>query len=183
MRAIECESEIFTRENQCLLQGEKISLRPVRQEDLPLFAARANDIAELPECNFFALHQHNSLEKHFQEDGHLRQEHGTLGVVTCESEQIVGDMSYRQVRYGRASIAYQSGIVLAPEHRGKGYGVEAQQLLTEYLLSISPIMRVEACTESTNIAEQRALEKAGFTCEGVLRKAPWRNGDWHDLMM
>ena len=148
-----------------------------------MLAARANDLAFLTEFNSFGLHQHNSLEKSFQEDGLLSQEHGTLVVVTCESNQIVGDVSYRQVRYGKASIAYNLGIVLAPEHRGKGYGVEAQQLLAEYLFSIYPIMRVEASTDSTNSAELRALEKAGFTREGVLRKAQWRNGAWHDLVM
>ena len=82
---------------------------------------------------------------------------------------------------GYTSMAYNIGIVLAPEHRGKGYGIEAQKLLTEYLFAIYPIMRVEASTDITNIAEQRALEKAGFTREGVLRKAQWRNGEWHDL--
>jgi aminoglycoside 6'-N-acetyltransferase len=96
----------------------------------------------------------------------------------------VGDVDYRQVHYGpHTSIAYNFGIVLAPEHRGKGYGVEAQQLLAEYLFSVYPIMRVEASTDITNHAEQRALEKAGFTREGVLRKAQWRNGDWHDLVL
>ena len=42
---------------------------------------------------------------------------------------------------------------------------------------------VEASTDITNGAERRALEKAGFTCDGVLRKAQWRNGDWHDLVV
>ncbi len=173
------------RTNLIILQGEKIYLRPVRQDDLPILAARANDIAFLTEFNFFGLHQHNRLEKYFQEDGLLSQEHGTLVVVTCASDQVVGDVSYRQVRYGPgyASIAYNLGIVLAPEHRGKGYGVEAQQLLAEYLFSVYPIMRVEASTDITNSAELRALEKAGFTREGVLRKAQWRNGDWHDLVV
>jgi RimJ/RimL family protein N-acetyltransferase len=171
--------------NLIMLHGEKIYLRPVRQDDLPILAARANDIAFLTEFNFFGLHQHNSLEKYFQEDGLLSREQGTLVVVTCESNQVVGDVSYRQVRYGpgEASIAYNLGIVLAPEHRGKGYGVEAQELLAEYLFSIYPIMRVEASTDSTNSAELRALEKAGFTREGVLRKAQWRNGAWHDLVV
>ncbi len=88
------------------------------------------------------------------------------------------------MRYGPgdASIAYNFGIVLAPEHRRKGYGVEAQRLLPAYLFSVYPIMRVEASTDITNLAEQRTLEKAGFTREGVLRKAQWRNGDWHDLV-
>ncbi|MBA2393543.1 MAG: GNAT family N-acetyltransferase, partial [Ktedonobacteraceae bacterium] len=48
---------------------------------------------------------------------------------------------------------------------------------------VYPIMRVEATTDITNRAEQRALEKAGFTREGVLRKAQWRNGNWHDMVV
>jgi RimJ/RimL family protein N-acetyltransferase len=97
----------------------------------------------------------------------------------------VGDIDYHMVHYGpiEMSGAYSFGIVLVPEQRGKGYGVEAQQLLTEYLFAVYPIMRVEASTDITNRAEQRALEKAGFTREGVLRKAQWRNGDWHDMVV
>ncbi len=168
-----------------MLRGEKIYLRPVRQGDLPILAAHTNDLAYLTEFNFFALHEHNGLEKYFQEDGLLNQMHGTLVVVTCDHDENVGDVSYRQVHYGpgNASTAYNLGISLAPEHRGKGYGVEAQQLLAEYLFSVYPIMRVEASTDITNHAEMRALEKAGFTREGVLRKAQWRNGNWHDLVV
>jgi RimJ/RimL family protein N-acetyltransferase len=40
--------------------------------------------------------------------------------------------------------------------------------------------RIEAGTEADNIAEQRALEKAGFTREGVLRGIGWRGGSWRD---
>jgi len=170
-----------------MLHGEKVYLRPVRQNDLPFLIAHINDIAYLTEYNYFGLHQPNSLEKDFQENGLLSQEHGTLLVVACDSNEIVGDVSYRRVRsrYGpsETSVAYDFGIVLVPEHRGKGYGVEAQRLLAEYLFSVYPIMRVEASTDITNSAEMRALEKAGFTREGVLRKAQWRNGDWHDLVL
>ncbi|MFE9450159.1 GNAT family N-acetyltransferase [Streptomyces sp. NPDC006739] len=34
-----------------------------------------------------------------------------------------------------------------------------------------------------NIAEQRALEWAGFTREGILRGACFRAGAWHDMVM
>jgi aminoglycoside 6'-N-acetyltransferase len=168
-----------------MLRGEKIYLRPVRRDDLPLLAERANNIDYLTEFNFFGLPQQNSLEKRFEEDGLLGPEDGTLLVVTCENDEVVGEVSYRQVRYGpgSASVAYDLGIVLAPEHRGQGWGVTAQQLVTEYLYSVYPIMRVEASTDVTNTAELKALEKAGFTREGVLRKAQWRNGAWHDLVV
>jgi len=36
---------------------------------------------------------------------------------------------------------------------------------------------------AANIAEQRALEKAGFTREGVMRGIGWRGGSWRDGVM
>jgi len=38
------------------------------------------------------------------------------------------------------------------------------------------VNRIEASTEITNIGEQRALERAGFTREGVLRGATFQGG-------
>ena len=34
-----------------------------------------------------------------------------------------------------------------------------------------------------NLAEQRALEKAGFTREGILRGTTFRQGRWHDMVI
>ena len=45
-----------------------------------------------------------------------------------------------------------------------------------------PIHRVQASTDVSNVAEQKALERAGFQREGVLRGAQWRLGGWHDLL-
>jgi RimJ/RimL family protein N-acetyltransferase len=51
------------------------------------------------------------------------------------------------------------------------------------LFAHTQVNRVEAETEITNIAEQRALEKAGFTREGVRRGAMFRHGQWHDAVI
>jgi|SRR5579883_891747 RimJ/RimL family protein N-acetyltransferase len=168
-----------------MLQGAKVYLRPVRQDDLPGLAAQTNDISVITEYNFFNLRQENEREKRFQEDGLLSAQYGTLIVVARDGDQVVGNVSYHPVRYGPndGSLAYNFGIIILPEHRGKGYGVEAQRLLAEYLFAVYPVKRVEASTDITNIPEQRALEKAGFTREGVLRQAQWRNGDWHDMVV
>ena len=45
------------------------------------------------------------------------------------------------------------------------------------------VHRIEASTEITNTAEQRALERAGFTREGVLRGATFQGGRWHDAAL
>lgn len=47
----------------------------------------------------------------------------------------------------------------------------------------TPVNRVEAGTEITNVAEQRALEKAGFTREGILRGRSFRQGRYRDEVM
>jgi len=135
--------------------------------------------------NTFGLQAASRLEASFAQNGLLDPQQGMLVVAVRTTDSVAGDVGYHQVRYGpnAASHAYNIGITLAPEHRGKGYGEEVQQLLAAYLFATYPVMREEASTDVTNIAEQQALAKAGFTRESVIRKAQWRAGAWHDLVM
>jgi len=72
---------------------------------------------------------------------------------------------------------------LLGEDRGSGHGTEAQRQLAAYLFAHTPVERVEASTDVDNAAEQRALERAGFTREGFLRHAQFREGGFHDLVL
>ena len=96
----------------------------------------------------------------------------------------VGNLSAHPVWYGptQGSKAMNIGITLIEEFRNKGIGSLAQRLLAEELHR-QGYVRVEASTDVTNIAEQRALEKAGFLFEGTLRKAQGRAGGLHDLQV
>jgi aminoglycoside 6'-N-acetyltransferase len=167
-----------------MIQGKKVQLRPVRRKDIEILAGRVNDLEFKGEYNDFGLCDTEYFEQAFEQDGMLNPQNSTL-VVTLHDDQIIGTVSYHMVRYGpnEGSRAYNIGIGLDAEHRGKGYGIEAQQLLTKYLFATYAVMRVEATTDIENIAEQRALEKAGFTREGILRRAQWRNGKWHDMVI
>ncbi|MFB9397294.1 GNAT family N-acetyltransferase [Streptomyces echinatus] len=72
---------------------------------------------------------------------------------------------------------------LVPAAHGRGIGTQAQRLLAEYLFDHTRAERLQAWTDCANLAEQRALEKAGFVREGVLRSAQWRGGQWHDQVI
>jgi RimJ/RimL family protein N-acetyltransferase len=72
-------------------------------------------------------------------------------------------------------------VIGKPEERGKGYGTEATQLLTDYLFTTRPIVRVEAWTWAENAASARALEKCGFRREGVSRRCVFFNGAYRDM--
>ncbi len=67
-----------------------------------------------------------------------------------------------------------------PAARGQGCGTEAQRQLVHYLFASTLFNRIEAHTEVDNNAEQRALERAGFIREGVIRGTCWRMGKWRD---
>jgi RimJ/RimL family protein N-acetyltransferase len=96
----------------------------------------------------------------------------------------VGSLSAHAVWYGPTpgSRALNIGIGLAEEHRGQGIGAIAQRLLAEELHAGGTV-RVEASTDVENIAEQRALAKAGYVLEGTLRLAQARRDGLHDLQV
>jgi RimJ/RimL family protein N-acetyltransferase len=113
----------------------------------------------------------------------IADDRGTLVVET--EDRPIGTVSWHAERYGPnpESTAWNIGINLIPEARGHGFGGEAQRLLAERLLATTPANRIEAMTDVENIPEQHALEKAGFSREGVLRGAQFRGGAWHDIVV
>jgi RimJ/RimL family protein N-acetyltransferase len=117
--------------------------------------------------------------------GPLRNDHnGTLLIDTLEGEA-VGSVQWRAVHYGPPddSRAWQIGIEIKPDARGKGYGTEAQRLLADWLFAATNANRVEAGTDIDNIPEQRSLEKSGFVRDGVIRGSQFRAGAYHDLVI
>jgi RimJ/RimL family protein N-acetyltransferase len=110
---------------------------------------------------------------------------GALIVELVADGTAIGSVSWRREMYGPnpESAACNFGIELLPAARGKGYGTEAQALLVAYLFTTTGVNRVEASTDVDNVAEQRALEKAGLLREGVARGAQYRAGAWHDLVI
>ena len=53
----------------------------------------------------------------------------------------------------------------------------------DHLFRFTTVHRLEAGTDADNIAEQKALERIGFTREGVLRQVAFRDGAWRDALI
>lgn len=164
-------------------RGASVTLRPVGAADLEFLELEAVDRETRGEYNWFGFHNAAEVRRRFESDGFLADDRGTL-VVQVGSDAI-GVVSWHAVHHGPPpwSRCWNIGIALRPRWRGKGYGGAAQRALAEYLLATTTAMRVEASTQLANVAEQRALEKAGFTREGVLRQAQFQDGAWRDLVL
>jgi RimJ/RimL family protein N-acetyltransferase len=158
-----------------------VRLRPVREADLAaLEEAHSRDADP---WNWFRHTPAGAMQRRFAE-GILSEESGTLAVETPDGA-LAGGVSWFTVQHGptTACRALNIGISLLPGQRGRGYGAAAQRALAEYLFATTLTERIEAETDVENVAEQRALERAGFTREGVLRHAQFHLGQWRDTVI
>ncbi|MCE7005838.1 GNAT family N-acetyltransferase [Kibdelosporangium philippinense] len=107
-----------------------------------------------------------------------------LAITDETGVELLGDVTWHAVDYGPSvrSRAYDLGFGLLPAARGRGIGGAAMRALACYVFETTPSNRVQASTDVTNIPAQRALAKAGFTREGVVRGAQLRGGEHHDLV-
>ncbi|MEC3973903.1 GNAT family N-acetyltransferase [Amycolatopsis sp. H20-H5] len=158
-----------------------LRLRPVAEDDLPMMETLTNDRAAAGEFQWFGWHDPAFVRRRWADNGMLGADQGMLMAVL--GGRRIGFVSWHRTRTGSTSYCWNIGLVLAPEARGHGHGTQAQRLLVRYLFAHTQMNRVEATTEIGNRAEQRALEKAGFLREGVLRGYGFRDGKWRDNVL
>ena len=162
----------------------RVRLRDVTLDDADLLDAWNADPGSSGEFNDFGGTP-KPTDREALARGPLRNErNGQLMVERVADGQPIGVVGFHAVGYGPnpESVAWNMGIALLPEARGKGYGAEAQALFAAYLFETTEVNRVEAQTDVDNVAEQRSLEKAGFVREGTIRGAQFRAGAYHDLV-
>ena len=164
--------------------AQNVHLRPVMEADLALVERLTSDPDQAGPFGFFGYRYAGRVRRDFAENGYLGRDSGRLAVgigpQSADSE-FVGEVSWHRQQRGPTSHCWNIGIGLLASARGHGYGSVAQRLLAEYLFAHTQVNRVEAETETGNTAERRALEKAGFTFEGIVRGACFRAGAWQDM--
>lgn len=158
--------------------GDQVALRQVSEDDLPTLQLLMQDPEASGEFEWFGWHAPRLYRQGWEKDGLIGPDGGTLVVI--RGGERLGLVNWRRRQTAPASHCWEIGIRLLPEARGRGYGTAAHRLMVRYLFAHTAVHRIEATTEVGNTAEQRALEKAGFTREGVMRGVGWRDGAWRD---
>ena len=153
-----------------MLEGKLVNLRVLEREDLPLFAEWNND----PEFGgeFEPMEQNSLSEIERWYDG---EREGEWFIVETKDGKPVG-----QIMYAPKGPHLRIGYIIHQSERGKGYCTEAVVILVDYLFLSKNIVRIQSQTNPRNIASQKVLGKAGFTKEGVIRKASFIRGEWRD---
>jgi RimJ/RimL family protein N-acetyltransferase len=159
-------------------------LRPIDLDDVAFLEQQYSSLETAGEFNWFGPGAGGRLKKLIKTNQDVTRERGALAVID-EDATLVGDVSWHRVDHAPPphGWCWNIGAWIHPDYRGKGHGTRAQVALVEYLFAHFTFERIEASTEADNVAEQRALEKAGFRREGLLRRASLRDGVYRDMVM
>ncbi len=157
---------------------DQLRLRPVREDELTILEELTQDPQVTGEFAWFGWHDPLRWRRGWAENRLLGEEGGVL--MVARGDQSLGFVNWRRRQATVAGFYWEIGIAMLPEARGRGDGTEAHRQLARYLFAHTTAHRIEASTEVANLAERRALEKVGFTAEGICRGTGWRDGAWRD---
>lgn len=163
-----------------MLSGERVTLRPVRADDIgQLYEWRA-DLAtwgDQQEMAPFPL----TLEtyRRWAED-----KDADPGQALSWAAEVGGTLVGRASMFAFDELARNAevGLGFGPGHRGKGYGREVLRLLLDFGFTHRNLHRVWLECAATNEAAIRAYTAAGFVEEGRLREHAWINGAYVDMV-
>jgi RimJ/RimL family protein N-acetyltransferase len=107
-----------------------------------------------------------------------------VNVAIClrEDGEHVGNAYLRDIDWvsRRATLhIFLSGT----EHRGKGYGRQAVQLLLQHAFAQLNLHRIELMVLADNLPAIRAYERCGFQTEGRLRQNVFKRGAYADSLI
>jgi RimJ/RimL family protein N-acetyltransferase len=99
-------------------------------------------------------------------------------VVEVDGER-AGTMRFERANR-RSRIADLGGLAIHPDHRGSKVADDAARQFQRHLLGDLGFHRVQMEIYAFNERALAHAERAGFTREGIRRRAYWRNGEWVD---
>lgn len=111
----------------------------------------------------------------------LRDPDATSFAIDVEG-QAVGGISLH-IGTDIERVGAEMGYWLSEEFWGRGIATAAITLVTEYAFANRGLVRVFAVPFTTNIGSIRALEKAGFQREAIMRRSAIKDGTVRDQFL
>jgi RimJ/RimL family protein N-acetyltransferase len=142
------------------LRGERIVLRPWRQDDVPAVYAACQD----PDLqHWLPLVPSPYTMEHAR--AYVAAGDGPHSFAIEDAGRLVGSIALRTTDPGTGNLGYW----VAREARGRGVATRALRRLCEYGLGELALQRLELVADPDNVASQRVAGNVGFRREGLLR--------------
>lgn len=165
-----------------VLRAERIYLRPAEREDLPSFVRW---FADAETTRYLALRAPFSLAMEEQWFAGMLERQGkeSYQFVIClvADGRPIGTTGFHHLNLENGNASWGISIGEKAEWN-RGYGTEALGAMCDFGFGQLRLERIELDVYVPNRRAQRSYEKAGFVTEGVLRRAHFADGQFHDVI-
>jgi RimJ/RimL family protein N-acetyltransferase len=158
------------------LAGEGFTLRRASVDDVEFLAALATHGEVQPFLAAVSAHTAEDFHAELERADKEPEWYGRF-VIEVDGER-AGALAF-SVANRRSRIANLYGLMIDPDHRGRGLADAAARLFSRHLIFELGFHRLELECYGFNDRAIRHAERI-YVREGVKRKAYWRDGDWVD---
>jgi RimJ/RimL family protein N-acetyltransferase len=166
-----------------LLTGTAVHLRATAEADLPLLESWWLDpaVAAL-QSDAVRPCPTGPIAERFR-SWSTNDTDGAVGfsVVSVDTGELAGHASLWGATVRRRCATL--GVLLGPEHRGRGRGRETVRLMLRYGFQEMGLHRVQLEVWAFNDRALRCYRSAGFVEEGRRRQVTFHDGRWHDEVL
>lgn len=152
------------------IEGEKITLRTVEEEDLE----KLRDIVNQYDVRRFIGHRE---PLNLEDEKDWFENHEGIALTICVDGEIIGNIALEE----KEPNVGEFGIMIDLEHHGNSYGTEAVELLTEHAFEQMNYHRLMARVVDTNQKSAGLWNKLGYEKEGELREHVFVDGEFQDM--
>lgn len=165
------------------IETERLILRKLRREDLPLYYSRLWSQEAVSRYMLWQPHKTPeesaaSLDKAFH-----RYETGEairFCIALKETDELIGTIDLLRFQWEEKSCSF--AYMLGESFWGKGYGTEALLAALGYAFEVLDMESVTADHFADNPASGAAMAKAGMVCQRTLAAHYEKNGTLHDAV-
>lgn len=160
--------------------GARVRLTPLDEADASILFEWINDRTLVELSSAFAP---VSAADHLRWFADIRQRPGThiFAIRRLDDPLVIGTCQLHGIHPVHRSAELQIRIG-DTRFRGQGLGTEAVRLLVAFGFGELRLHRIALHVFATNLAAQRAYEKAGFVREGLLKDAAFVGGRFVDTV-
>jgi RimJ/RimL family protein N-acetyltransferase len=159
-----------------LLRGEKVTLRPARENDAEHFVRW---FADMEVTRFLNRRTAISLQQEQEFLKKVGESKDDVWWVIEVDGKAIGATGIHGIDWLDANGT--TGIMIGEKDQWKkGYATEAMELRTRYAFRELNLHKLMTEVASENEASRKALEHNGYRTVGVRREQTFREGKWHD---
>lgn len=167
-----------------MLESDKIILRPIIKSDAALFYKWRNDISYIELTQSIRFPKHETLEEEWVDRAvrDTSNKNIVLVIVEKSGNQPIGFIQLSAINWISKNCSF--GIAITESaHHGKGYAVEAMNLLFDYAFNKLNLLKISLEVIDSNISAIKLYEKYGFELEGKLKSHYYWNDHYHDVFI